>query len=409
MIPALDRVVKLAVIGLGVRGRELLRTLLSMDDVEIVAVCDQHEGNLQLGLEHVEAAGRPKAEGYGDYRQLLAREDIEGVVIATLWISNFPIAIEAMKAGKYAASEVGAVASLEECWELVRTSENTGVPCMLLENCNFGRAELAILNMVKQGLFGELVHCQCGFEHDRRQSLIEGLDSKHYRIMHYLKRNGDSYPTHGLGPVAKCLNINRGNRFATLTSVASKARGLREYAAEQYGNDHALAKADIVQGDIVNTIIKCAGGETILLTLDTMLPRPYSRAGRVQGTKGLWMEDNNSVHLQGRSPEHAWEPFDAYREQYEHPLWKQYLSADVQGAQGGHGGMDYLCLRAFADSVSKQITPPIDVYDMAAWSAVSILSEQSVALGGQPVSFPDFTKGKWIHREAGPQSLYSLV
>jgi hypothetical protein len=187
--------------------------------------------------------------------------------------------------------------------------------------------------------------------------------------------------------------------------MSSKSRGLREWTLENLGSEHPLARADVIQGDIVTTMIKCARGETILITLDTTLPRPYSRAGRIQGTKGIWMEDNHSIHINGRSPEHAWEPFDSYLEQYEHPLWKQFLN---QGVRGGHGGMDYLCLRAFVESVAEKKAPPIDVYDAAAWMAVSVLSEQSIALGGHPVVFPDFTNGKWMERAHGPASKYSL-
>ena len=405
MSEAVQGRVRLGVIGLGGRGRGLLKNLLEMDDVEIPALCDLREDRLQMGLQLVHAAGRPAAEGYQDFTVLLGRGDLDGVIIPTSWTSHAEIAVAAMKAGIYPAMEVGAVSSLEECWELVRTSEATGVPCMLLENCNYGRDELMLLNMVKQGLFGEVVHCQCGYEHDLRQSLATGLEKDHYRIHHYLHRNGDNYPTHGLGPMSKLLRINRGNQFLTLTSMSSKARGLNAWAKANLGADHPVARARVAQGDIVTTMIKCANGETILLTLDTTLPRPYSRAGRVQGTRGLWMEDSRSIHIEGRSPQHAWEPAETYREEFEHPLWKEFLA---MGVRGGHGGMDYLCLRAFIESVARKIQPPIDVYDAAAWMAVSILSEQSIALGGHPVSFPDFTRGKWIHREPGPASKYSL-
>lgn len=397
--------VKLGVIGLGGRAKGLLRNLLDMNDVEIPAICDLSDERLQQGNELVKSSGRPKAKEYKAYEQLLDRKDIEGVIIPSDWINHVKIAVAAMKAGKYASCEVGAVASLNECWELVKTSEETGIPCMLLENCNYGRDEMAILNMVKQGVFGEIIHCQAGYEHDLRKSLAMGIENKHYRIHHYLNRNGDNYPTHGLGPIAKCLNINRGNQFLTLTSMSSKSKGLREWSAENLGKEHAMAHTDYAQGDIVTTMIKCAHGETILLTLDTTLPRPYSRAGRVQGTQGLWTEDNNSIHIQGRSPEHTWESFDTYREEFEHPLWKEYIQ---QGVRGGHGGMDYLCLRAFVESIANKTTPPIDVYDAVAWMSVSTLSEQSIAQGGQPVSFPDFTNGKWINRESAPKSKYSL-
>ncbi|PYI50557.1 Gfo/Idh/MocA family protein [Paenibacillus flagellatus] len=398
-------VVKLGVIGLGGRGRGLLETLLAMDDIEVPAVCDLYEDRLQLGLGLVESAGRPKADGYADYRQLLARDDLQGVVIATTWITHAEIAVAAMKAGKYAGIEVGGAASLEECWELVRTFEQTGVPCMLLENCCYGREELTVLNMVKQGLLGELIHCQCGYEHDLREEVAMGEQTRHNRYRNYLHRNGDVYPIHGLGPISKILNVNRGNRLLTLTSMSSKARGIRHWATEKFGENDPLAKTEFAQGDIVTTMIKCAGGETIQLIHDTTLPRPYSRAGRVQGTKGIWMEDNNSIHIEGRSPAHEWESFEAYREQYEHPIWKEFLS---KGVTGGHGGMDYLVLRAFAESIRAKTDTPIDVYDTAVWMSITALSEQSVALGSAPVAIPDFTKGKWIKRDPAPAGRYAL-
>ncbi|GAA3399488.1 Gfo/Idh/MocA family protein [Paenibacillus hodogayensis] len=397
--------VKLAVIGLGGRGRGLLGNLLAMEDVEISAVCDAFEDRLQLGLNMVTEAGRPQAEGYANYHELLKREDVQGVVVATTWITHAEIAIAAMRAGKYAAIEVGGAASLEECWELVRVSEQTGMPCMLLENCCYGRNELAVLNIVKQGLLGELIHCQCGYEHDLRHEVAMGEQNRHNRYRNYLNRNGELYPIHGLGPISKILNINNGNRMLTLTSMSSKARGIRQWATDKFGETSDLAKTEFAQGDIVTTMIKCAHGETILLVHDTTLPRPYSRAGRVQGTKGLWMEDNNSIHIEGRSPEHQWESFDNYLGEYDHPLWKEYIK---EGIRSGHGGMDHLVLRAFAESVRDNTPTPIDVYDTAVWMAITVLSEESVALGSAPVAIPDFTKGKWISRQPVPAGKYSL-
>lgn len=398
-----QKTVKLGVIGLGGRGRGLLGLLLDMEDVDIVAVSDAFEERLELGLSLVQERGRTAA-GYANYHELLARPDIQGVVIATTWVTHAEIAIAAMRAGKYAGIEVGGAASLEECWELVRTSEQTGKPCMLLENCCYGRDELAVMNMVKKGLLGEIVHAQCGYEHDLRQEVAMGDVNKHNRFLNYLNRNGEVYPIHGLGPVSKTLRINRGNRLVTLTSMSSKARGIKHWATERFGENDPKAKLDWAQGDIVTTMIKCAGGETISIIHDTTLPRPYSRAGRVQGTKGLWMEDNNSIHIEGRSPEHQWESFDAYREQYDHPIWKNYKASE----NDGHGGIDYLVLRAFAESAMNGTQTPIDVYDTAVWMAITVLSEESVALGSMPVAIPDFTKGKWISREPAPVSRYAL-
>ncbi|MBP1992750.1 Gfo/Idh/MocA family protein [Paenibacillus eucommiae] len=398
-----QRKVRLGVIGLGERGRGLVSNLLSMDDVEVAAVCDSSEDRLQMTMELAEAADRQKPEGYRDYKALLERDDVEGVIISTGWTSHVEIAIAAMKAGKYVGSEVGGAASLDECLELVRTSEATGVPCMLLENCCYGREEMTLFNMVRKGLFGQLVHCQGGYEHDLREEIAKEGENRF--IDHYVKRNADTYPTHGLGPVAKYLGINRGNQFLTLSSMASKSRGLKRWMEHNLDKEHPLREREITQGDIVTTMIKCANGETILLVLDTTLPRPYSRNGRVQGTNGIWIENNQSIYIEGKSAHHAWEPFDNYRSEYEHPLWKEFIQ---DGVQGGHGGMDYLCLRAFVESIQLRIEPPIDVYDMAAWMAVTVLSEQSIALGGHPVSFPDFTKGKWTRRSQAPSSKYSL-
>lgn len=398
--------VRLGVIGMSGRGSSLTRNLLFMDDVEIVAVCDLYEDRIQNGINIVEKSRQTKPDGYKDYRDLLARDDIDGVIIATSWTAHASIAIASMKAGKYTATEVGPAASLQECWDLVRTSEETGMPCMLLENACYGREEMAVLNMVKKGLFGELIHCQCGYQHDLRDEVALGVENRHYRLQNYLNRDGDVYPTHGIGPMAKYLGINRGNRFVTLSSMSTKARGINAWAVEHLGEDHIAATSNFALGDVVTTMIKCLNGETVLIVHDTSLPRPYSRAGRVQGTKGIWMEDLQSVHFDGKSPAHAWEPLSTYLEEHEHPLWKQFIE---DGVRGGHGGMDYLCLSGFVESIAKQTAPPIDVYDAVTWRAISVLSEQSISLGGSAVPFPDFTNGKWFGREEDPESKYSLT
>lgn len=400
-----DRKIGIGVIGLGGRGRSLLGNLIAIENVEIVALSDVFDDRLQMGVDQVLAAGRPKPAAYTDHREMLERDDIEGVVVATGWITHIEIAIEVMKSGKYAGIEVGGAASIEECWSLIRAYEETGMPCMMLENCCYGRNEMAMLNIARKGIFGELIHCQCGYQHDLRDHVGMGKEKQHYRIDNYIHRNGELYPTHGLGPLAKILNINRGNRFINLTSMSSKAKGLHNWLVDNYGEDHPMANLDIAQGDIVTTMIECAHGETIFMIHDTTLPRPYSRGLRVQGTRGLWMEDNNSIYIEGKSPEHTWEPFEKYQEEYDHPLWKEYIE---QGVREGHGGMDYLCLQAFVESIAKGEDTPIDVYDTAVWMAVTTLSEQSIAQGSHPVAFPDFTNGKWIRKGPGPVSKYSL-
>ena len=396
-----DTTVTLGFVGCGGRaGDGLLPLCLGMSDVRVPAVCDIHPPNLEKAAQAVRESGRPEPDTYADYRDLLAREDIEAVIIGTSWREHIPISIAAMKAGKYAAPEVGGATSLEECWQLVRASEDTGIPCMLLENYCYLREWMAVVNMVRQGIFGELVHCQGAYQHDLRGRIVQGkgtgphpVGEGDYRSVENRFRNGDLYPTHSIGPVAQCLDINKGNRLLTLTSTASKARGLRQWTRDNLGSDHPAAGIDWTQGDIVTSVIKCQNGETIVLNHDVTLPRPMTDMGRVQGTKGIWMSEMNSIHVDGRSPEHKWESFDPYRDEYEHPLWTRYRDF---GVKEGHHGSDYLLLRDMVESVKRRIQPPIDVYDSATFMAITPLSEESVACGSAPVSFPDFTGGRWM-------------
>ena len=320
----------------------------------------------------------------------------------TPWDDHINLACFAMRAGKYTGMEVGGAYSLDDCWKLVRTFEETGTPCMLLENCCYGRDELMILNMVRQGLFGEIVHCQGGYRHDLRDEVSFGRENRHYRFRNYRARCCENYPTHELGPIATILDINRGNRLVSLVSMASKAAGLHDYLQREKGASYDGAQLPYAQGDVVTTVLKCARGETICITLDTTLPRFYSRGFHVQGTRGMYMEDNHSVFLDGQDNafdfkwREKWGCADAYREAYDHPVWKAYLE---RGVRGGHDGMDWLEMDAFFHAVSEKAPAPIDVYDAAAWMSVSCLSEQSVALGGAPMAIPDFTNGKWLSRE----------
>ncbi len=408
------RKLKVGVIGLGNRGYGMLDTIFHIDAVEIKMVCDVYEDRVQKALELIASDETRKGwdcKGTTDHRAVIACPEVEAVLVYTSWTSHIEIAIASMKAGKRVAMEVGGATSLESCWRLVHTSEETGVPCMMLENCCYGKEELAVLNMVKKGIFGEIVHCEGGYEHDLRDEICCGKENRHYRYDNYHYRNGENYPTHELGPIAKVLNINRGNRMVSLVSMASKSVGLHDWIIRNKGENDPSAGVVWSQGDVVKTMIKCAGGETITLTLDTSLPRPYSRGGRVQGTRGIWMEDGNMIHIEGVTPQkegdwsHSWEDFAPYYEKYEHPLWVKYRK---DGLVGAHGGMDYLVLSAFVESVLDQTPPPIDVYDAAAWMCITVLSEQSIALGSMPVAIPDFTDGKWMTREPAADSIYRL-
>lgn len=412
-----ERIVKIGIIGLGPRAEVLLVSLFAIGGVEISALCDLSEKAIAKIKGIFAANGKRLPDVYNNYRELLQRPDIEAVVIPTSWNAHLPIAADAMKAGKYAAIEVGGASSTEELWQLVHASEQNGAPCMMLENICYARTELMILNMARQGLFGELVHCSGGYEHDLRDSIAVSVESGFERSLHNRYRNCDLYPTHALGPIAKILGINRGNRFLSLTSTASKSRGNGLFARQNYGCGTTYGDIVFNKGDVVTTVIKCAGGETITLTHSVSLPRPYSRNCRVQGTKGIWLEDANGIYIDGVSPSiekidpagnpytsHKWDTVDGYYDKYEHPIWKEYKNKTI----GGHDGADCLAIKAFLDAVRNKTATPIDVYDCAAWMCVSCLSEQSIALGSIPVVFPDFTNGKWIKRESAPVNKWSL-
>lgn len=409
--PALSKV-RLGFIGVGARGINHVQQALYREDVEIVAICDIDQQAIARTNALITKAGRkaPVAYTKGDeaFLDLLKRDDIDGVVIATPWEWHTPMAVATMKARKYAGLEVSATVTLKESWELVNTYEKTGAHCMLLENVCYRRDVMAVLNMVRQGMFGEMTYAHCGYQHDLRNIKFndgksisgvgaefgeKGFSEAHWRTQHSVDRNGDLYPTHGLGPVAHWLNINRGNRFMYLTSMATQSRGLHNYVVEKGGPNHPNAKVKFKLGDVVTTMVQCANGENITIIHDTNSPRPYSLGFRAQGTKGIWMDDGDTIYLEGVSAKpHQWEPFAPYQDKYDHPLWKQH----AQTAQNaGHGGIDFFVLRGFIEAIKNQVAPPIDVYDAAAWSAISPLSEQSIAAGSKPMEIPDFTRGKW--------------
>jgi hypothetical protein len=318
-----------------------------------------------------------------------------------------------MLAGKYTAIEVGCSQTLEECFELIDTYEETGSPLMMLENCCYGRREMMVLNMVKKGLFGEVVHCTGAYAHYLNDcELFAEMVGKnptdkvtHYRLQHYIDGNRENYPTHELGPICKVLNINRGNRLVRLSSFASKSAGLKAYAAEKFGEDSEYAKIDYKQGDVINTIITCAGGETISINLDTTLPRAYySRNFSVRGTKGMSTEEHGVIFLEGMK-EGIGNNEGEMGKTHDHPLHAEY---EMMGPRGGHGGMDWLVCRAFVEAVKNGTNTPIDAYDSVTWLAVGALSEMSIKGGGIPVEFPDFTKGKWQNREPVVRCKYCL-
>jgi len=392
------------VVGLGGRGYGLLRhVLLKNEDIIVDAVCDRYEDRVAKAVEAVKAVGMTHVKGFSDYKEALNTKGLDAVFVFTDWSTHAEIAIYAMKKGIAAASEVGCEYTLENCFELVRTQESTGTPYMFVENCCWGKEELLATAMARKNLFGTIVHCSGAYGHDLRREVAYGHVNRHYRFDNYKNRNCENYPTHELGPIAKLLNINRGNRILTVSSFATKAVGLEEYIKTRPDATEEMKQTKFKQGDIINTILTCSNGETILLTLDTTLPRSYSRAFTVRGTKGMYEQNTHSVYMDGGKEE--WDPAayyrkaignaEAYEAEYLPGCWK---NVTPEALAAGHGGMDWHAYKAFTDALQKKEAMPIDVYDGATWQAVAVLSEMSIQQGGAPQTMPDFTNGSWFKR-----------
>ena len=415
ILGAPDQKLKMAFIGIGERGIMHLSNAMYRKDVEVTAICDVDPKRIAIALKMISDRkfAKPKVFDISDldYKNLLDLKEIDAVVISTPWLWHTKMAVDAMKAGKYTGLEVSAANTLEECWDLVNTHEETGSHLMILENVNYRRDVLAVLNMVKQNVFGELVHFRCGYQHDLREVKFnngtqpygggvefgdKGYSEAKWRTQHSLLRNADVYPTHGLGPIAVMCDINRGNRLMSLTSNASKGIGLHNYIVKNGGKDHPNAKLKFKQGDVITTTVETTNGETIIITHDCNLPRPYSLGFRVQGANGLWEDDGNRLYVEGISKPHEWDVADDWLKKYDHPLWKKY---GEMASGAGHGGMDYFVLNSFIESAKENIAPPMDVYDAAAWSSITPLSETSIENNGAPQEIPDFTRGMWVKRK----------
>lgn len=389
------------VIGLGQRGLSLIFTILACEEANIVAVSDIVEEKRKAGVARVEEIRKTTPVAYENYEDLLKDPNVEAVFIASSWEEHIRMAIKSMRAGKITAMEVGCAYDIEECWELVRVYEETKIPFMMMENCCFDKFELLSTSLARAGKLGEVVFAHGAYSHDLRFEMLE--NNYNYRLGNYLKRNCENYPTHDLGPIAKLLDINRGNRMLSLVSVASKAAGLKEvFPKYEKGKKH-LNDA-VKQGDIVTTIITCANGEVITLTLDTTLPKHYSREFTVRGTKGYCVQEANMVLFDCKELHDFYEPHKALQrwmdngENYNAYLPDMWRNITQKEMELGHGGMDYMAFKAFFKAAINGDPMPVDAYDAAAWMCITALSEQSIAQGGMPQPIPDFTKGKWLTR-----------
>jgi Oxidoreductase family, NAD-binding Rossmann fold len=392
--------VRLGIIGVGGRGTSLLGDLLAVEKVEVKAICDLVPEKVTKAQKAVTAAGHPEPTGFSkgerDFENL-TKLDLDIVYVATPWNWHVPMAVSAMKNGKHAAVEVPACSTLEECWELVDTSESTRKHCVILENCCYGATEMMVLGMVRDGVFGEITHGEAAYLHDLRGILTSSEGEGLWRRVPHMKRDGNLYPTHGLGPVAHYMDIHRGDRFDYMVSVSSREASLSAYVKANFPDDDPKRAEKYICGDMNTSIIKTIKGRTILLQHDVVNPRPYSRLNSISGTKGAFADYPARVFVDGPKKE-DWETLDAFKEKYEHPLWK--TTGELARKMGGHGGMDYVMNYRLMDCLKRGLVPDIDVYDAAAWSCPTPLSEKSVAQNGSSQKFPDFTRGKWNERPA---------
>jgi predicted dehydrogenase len=388
--------VRIGFVGVGGQGSAHVRNMLRVPGAKVTAVCDIAPERVALVQKWVVAAGQKEPTGYTrgprDFERLCETENLDLVFTATPWEWHVPVCVAAMKNGKHAATEVPAAMTLDDCWQLVEHAEKHRKHCVMMENCNYDRPEMMVFNMVRKGLFGEILHAEGGYLHDLRSVKFSSTGEGLWRRAWASKVNGNLYPTHGLGPVANCLDINRGDRFEYLVSMSGPSRGLQDWAREHFPEGSPQRGEKYVLGDVNVSLIRTARGRTITVVHDTNLPRPYSRIHMVQGTRGLFMGYPDRVYIEGRSPEHRWEEARAYLQEFDHPLWVQ-LTKTAEGA--GHGGMDYIEDYRLVKCLREGLPTDMNVYDAAALSSVVQLSERSHARRSASVDFPDFTRGRW--------------
>ncbi|MCC7010825.1 MAG: Gfo/Idh/MocA family oxidoreductase [Acidobacteria bacterium] len=388
--------VRIGFVGIGLQGGSHVNNLLRIPGCRIAAVCDTRPERTDWAAKAIVAAGHPPpaiyTRGPRDFERLCETEDLDLVYTATPWEWHVPVMLAAMAHGKHAATEVPAATTLEDCWALVEASERHERHAVMMENCNYDRMELMVFNMSRQGVFGELLHAEGGYLHDLRAIKWDTKNEGLWRRAWSAKLNGNLYPTHGLGPLANCLDINRGDRFDYLVSMSGPSRGLQDWAREHFPADAPQRRESFVLGDVNTSLMKTANGRTLLVQHCTNLPRPYSRIHMLQGTKGLFEGYPNRAYVEGRGKLDQWVPAEDLLAEFEHPLWAG-MAARSSGA--GHGGMDFIEDYRLVTCLREGRPTDMNVYDAAALSAVVEASVRSVASGSRPVDLPDFTRGRW--------------
>ena len=389
--------VRIGFVGIGGQGSVHVENLLTLEGVEIKALCDIVPEKVSTWQQKIRELGRPEPRGYTrgpqDFERLCAEEELDLVFTATPWEWHVPVLLAAMHNGKHGASEVPIAYTVDDCWALVEAAERSKKHCVMMENCCYDRLEMLALNLARKGLLGELMHGECGYDHDLRSVKFATDGEGLWRRAHATRRNGNLYPTHGLGPIAQAMGINRGNQFDYLVSMSTPSRGLQLWQKEHLASDDPRRNERYVLGDVNVSLIRTMRGQTIFLSHDTNLPRPYSRKYILQGTRGLVEGYPRRVYIEGMSKaEDRWDPIEGWFESHDHPLWK---SEKVRTASAGHGGMDWLEDWRLINCLREGQPTDQNVYDGAAWSVIGPLTEWSVKNGGRPIQVPDFTRGRW--------------
>lgn len=392
--------VRIGIVGLGMRGSDAVERLSYIDGLEIVALCDKYPDRVAASQKILEKMGRPKAKEYSGeegWKALCESNNIDLVYSTTPWHLHTPVSVYAMKNGKHAATEVPAGKTMDELWELVETSEKTRKHCMMLENCCYDFFELLTLNMSRQGMFGEIVHAEGAYIHDLSKDWL--FNKKAYADMWRLKENighnGNLYPTHGLGPIAQCMDINRGDKFDHLVSMSTNDFTLNNMAKEMAAKDEFF-KPYVDQpyrGNMNTTLIRTHKGKTVMVQHDVSTIRPYSRIHLVSGTKGAAQKWPGPQRI---AFGHSWiktEELKQLEEKYAPPIVKHI--GNIAKEVGGHGGMDFIMDWRLIDCLRNGLPLDQDVYDAAAWSCLMPLSERSVAKKSRTIDIPDFTRGAW--------------
>ncbi len=410
--PKMD-VVRVAFVGLGMRGPGAVERWTHIPGVQIVALCDFVEKRAEGCQKYLKNASMPPADiysGENGYKELCKRNDIDVVYIATDWIHHFLVAKEALLSGKHVAIEVPSAMNMNEIWQLINLSEQKRLHCMILENCCYDFFELNSLHMAQQGLFGEVIYTMGAYRHELSQFWDyywkTGDDDKlGWRLDYNQKFRGDVYATHGLGPVAQVLDIHRGDRMKTLVAMDTKPFNGRQLVKDRTGKDEEFRN-----GDHTTTLISTENGKVIEIHHNVMTPQPYSRMYQLTGTKGFankypvegYALSGKDMAEAGVKPDHenlnahsfmSKKDMDALLKKYTSPIVKKY--GEEAKEVGGHGGMDFIMDARFVYCLRNGLPLDMDVYDLAEWCCLAELGAVSMDKGNMPVEVPDFTRGHW--------------